>query len=139
VRGLVTASVSQPALVEAHVAGRRAISRRDRVAAPCTPHVEADQLGGRASSRLATRLGLADPGGTREQEATDRLLGHLQARARELDRGRQRVHRRILPEDRLLQVGVQACAAIPCPRAETLPRRNARDLRDNVLGPPSRR
>ena len=76
----------QPALVEAHVAGRRADQARHRVALHVLGHVEAHELDAHGNRELARDLGLADAGGSGEQEAADRLALVAQARARHLDR-----------------------------------------------------
>ena len=55
----------------------------------------------RASSVLPTPVG---PG---EQEVAHRLVGGAQARSRQLDRRRDFVDRRVLPEDHRLQLGVE--------------------------------
>ncbi len=90
VRMLVDRVGEQAALVEADIARRRADQPRDRVALHVFGHVEADQLEPEAGGELARGLGLADAGRAREQVAADRLLRIAQARARELDRRRER-------------------------------------------------
>ena len=89
----------QAALVEADIARRRADQAGDRVALHVLRHVEADQLDAQDEGELPGHLGLADAGRTGEQEGADRLVRLAQARARHLDRRRQRFDRRVLAED----------------------------------------
>ena len=63
----------QPTLVEADVARRRADQARDRVPLHVLGHVEAQELDAHRDRQLPGDLGLADAGGTGEQEAADRL------------------------------------------------------------------
>ena len=80
----------QSALVEPHVARRRADQARDRVALHVLGHVEAHELHAHRDRELARHLGLADAGGTREQEAADRAALIAEPGARHLDRRGQR-------------------------------------------------
>ena len=66
-------------------------------------HVEAQQFDAERGGELLCDFGLADAGRTREQIAADRLLRLAQARARQLDRGRQRLDRLVLAEHHALQ------------------------------------
>jgi hypothetical protein len=68
----------QAALVEAHVAGRRADEPRDRVALAVLAHVEAEKLHAQHLRELLGELGLADARGAREEEAADGLLARAQ-------------------------------------------------------------
>ena len=63
----------EAALVEADIARRGADQARDGVALHVLRHVEADELDAEHDRELARDLGLADSGGTREQEAARRL------------------------------------------------------------------
>ena len=60
----------QAALLEAHVAGRRANQPRDGVLLHVLRHVEADELVAQMERELPGELRLADAGGTGEQEAS---------------------------------------------------------------------
>jgi hypothetical protein len=88
-RMLVDGLGEQATLVEAHVARRRADQARHRVALHIFGHVEANQLDAERDRQLPRDFGLADAGGTGEQERADRLALIAQARARHLDRRRQ--------------------------------------------------
>jgi hypothetical protein len=62
VRMLVDAVGEQAALVESHIAGRRADQARHGVALHVFRHVEADELDAEAGGELTRHFGLADPG-----------------------------------------------------------------------------
>ncbi len=108
---LVTASVSRPPWSKPDVAGRRADQARHRVALHVLGHVEAQELDAQRDGELARDFGLADAGGTGKQEAADRLALIAQTRARHLDRGGQRLDRRVLAEDHELAGCARGCAA----------------------------
>ena len=122
----------QPALVEAHVARRRADQARDRVALHVFGHVEAQELHAERDGELARDLGLADAGRAGEQEAADRVAFVAEAGARHLDRGAQRIDRGILAEDDELEVALQVCEHLAV-RGRHVLRRDARDARDHGL------
>ena len=76
----------QPALVEAHVAGRRSDEASHRVRLLVLGHVEADEFHAQALGQRAGEFGFAHPGRPGEQERPLRFLRVAQARAGELDR-----------------------------------------------------
>ena len=97
----------QAALVEADIARRRADQARDGMPLHVLGHVEADELDAHRDRQLPGDLGLADAGGTCEQETADRLALIAQARAGHLDRGGQRLDGPVLAEDHQLQVALE--------------------------------
>ena len=84
------------------------------------------------NGELLGDLGLADARGTGEQEVADRLVRLAQTRARHLDRGRQRLDRRVLAEDDVLEVAIEILELRAIVRGHGL-RRDARHLGDDVL------
>ena len=102
-RVLVDAVGQEPALVEAHVARRRADQPRDRVLLHVFRHVEAQEFHPEDRGELLRDLRLADARGAGEEVVADGLLGLAQTRAGELDRGRQRLDGRVLAEDHALE------------------------------------
>jgi hypothetical protein len=95
-------------------------------------HVEAVEADAEDVRELLGDLGLADAGRTGEQERADRLLRPAEAGARDANRGRQRLDRLVLAEDRELQVLVQALEAALV-RHRHAARRDPRDLGDDAL------
>ncbi len=125
----------QAALVEADIARRRADQARDRVALHVFRHVEAQELDAHGDGELAGDLGLADTGGTCEQEAADRLALIAEAGARHLDGRGQRLDRLVLTEDHELQIALQVLQHLAVGGRDAL-RRDARHARDDVLDVP---
>src|SRR5712692_10202769 len=82
---------------------RGADEPRDGVALHVFRHVETDHLDPERGGELLGHLGLADAGRAGEQVAADRLFRLAQARARELDRSRERGNRLVLAVDDLLE------------------------------------
>ena len=74
----------------------------------------------RMKRELLRDFGLADAGRAAEQERADRLVRPAEARARHLDRRRERVDRRILAEHDALQVAVERLAACERSSLDTL-------------------
>ena len=95
-------------------------------------HVEAQELDAHGRGELARDFGLADAGGTGEQEAAHGLALLAQPGARHLDRGRQRLDGRILAEDHQLQVALEVAQHFLVGGGDRLGR-DARDARDHVL------
>ena len=94
----------QSTLVEANVAGRGADQPGDRVLLHVLAHVEAGEGDAEHLGELTRELRLADPGGSREQEAADRPLQGTETRAPQLDRGGDRADRLVLAEDHGLEL-----------------------------------
>ncbi len=90
------------------------------------------QLHAHAVGELARDLGLADAGGSGEQEVADRLVRIAQAGARHADRRDERVDRLVLAEHDVLQVAVERLQRVAIVRRHAA-RRNARDLGDDLL------
>ncbi|ABA48459.1 200 kDa antigen p200, putative [Burkholderia pseudomallei 1710b] len=122
----------QAALVEPDVSGRRADQAAHRVTLHVFRHVEADQLDAERERQLARHFGLADARRAGEQERADRLVELAEARARHLDRGGERVDRRVLAEHDALQIAVERLQLAAVVLRHAL-RRHARDLRDDFL------
>ena len=133
VRGLVDRVGQQAALIEADVARRRADQPRDGVALHVLAHVEAQELDAHHLGELARDLGLADAGRAGEQERANRTVGMREARARELDRARDRVDRGVLSVDHLLQLVLEILQARPIARGNRA-LRNLRHPRHRALG-----
>src|SRR5271154_1138665 len=106
-RVLIDRIGQQSALVKADVAWRRADQPRYRMPLHIFRHVEAGNLDAEGARELARDLGLADPGRSGKEIATDRLLGVAQTRARELDRRDQRLDRVVLAEYHRLQIAIE--------------------------------
>ncbi len=132
VRSLDDLLGQQAALVETNVARRRADQAADRMRLHVLGHIEAHQLDAQLQRQLLGHLGLADAGGTGEQEVADRLLRIGQARTRQLDRRGQRLDRRILAEDHHLQVALQVLQHVLVGGADLLGR-DPRHLGDDGL------
>src|SRR5712691_7182663 len=107
VRVLVDRVGEEAALVEADIARRGADQARDGVPLHVFRHVEAGDLDPHRARELARDLGLADPGGTREQIGADRLFDFAQPGAGQLDRRNQRLDRGVLAEHHRLQVAIE--------------------------------
>ncbi|MDT4809889.1 hypothetical protein FQZ97_427910 [compost metagenome] len=95
-------------------------------------HVEAHQLDAQRLGQLPRHFGLADPGGTGEEEGADRLVRRLQPGPGQLDRGGQRFDGIALAEHGELEVALEIAQQLLVRRGDVL-RRNARDLRHDVL------
>ncbi len=131
-RMLINAVGQETALVEADITRRRADQAADGVALHVFRHVETDQLHAHDVGELFGDFSLADAGRTAEQIAADRLLRLTQARARELDRRRQRVDRSILTEHDALEIVFERAERFGvCLRHGF--RRDARHLGDDVF------
>ncbi len=104
-RMLIHAVCQQPALVEAHIAGRRADQPAYRMALHVFRHVEAKQLDAHDVGQRAGHFGFADAGWTREQIAADRLLRFSQTGARHLDRRGELLDGVVLAEHNALEIG----------------------------------
>src|SRR5438552_10432563 len=95
------------ALFVAHVSRRRADQLRDRVLFHEFGHVEANQRLLSAEHKLgqgAGNFGLADAGGSEEQERADRTVRVLQAGTRPADGAGQRADGFVLRDDALVQL-----------------------------------
>ena len=75
----------QAALIEADITRRRPDEAGYGVALHIFGHVESDQLNPHDTGKLARHLGLANPGGAREEIVANRLFGLAQSGAAELD------------------------------------------------------
>ncbi len=95
-------------------------------------HVEAQKLDAEVVGELLGHFGLADAGGAREQVVADRLLRLAQARARQLDRRRQRLDRLLLAEDHAFQPGFEVAQGFGIVLGHVF-RRDPGDLGDNRL------
>ena len=122
----------QAALIEADVARRRADQARHGVPLHVLRHVEAHELDAERQRELPRDLRLADAGRAGEQERADGPPLVAETRARHLDRGSQRADRAVLAEDHELQVALDVAQHVAI-RSRDVLRRNARDLRDDVL------
>ncbi|MNK55171.1 hypothetical protein D3C87_741790 [compost metagenome] len=117
----------EPALVEPHVARRRADQARHRVAFHVLRHIEAQQLHAQRECQLAGHFGLAHARGTGKQESADRLFRLAQARPRHLDGRGQRIDGAVLAKDHGLQVAIKGGELAAVVVGDGL-RRDARDL-----------
>ena len=131
-RMLVDGVGEQAALVEADIAGRRADQARDGVPLHIFGHVEADQLDAERGGERLGGFGLADAGGAGEQIVADRLFRLAQARARQLDRRRQRLQRLGLAEHGAVQGVLEVLQNLGIVLRHGLGR-NARHRRDGGL------
>ena len=95
----------------AHVAGRRALEGGNAVGFLVLAHVDRDDVLFAAIQRLGQGqggLGLAHPGGTREQEHTDGFAGVIEAGAGGLDASRDHLQRVVLADNTLAHALGQA-------------------------------
>ena len=95
------------ALLVADVAGGRPDQPRHGVLLLVFAHVDADQFHAEQVGELAGELGLADAGGSGEQERPDRLVHLAEAGAVALDGAGDAVDRLVLAEDPLAQLAGQ--------------------------------
>jgi hypothetical protein len=95
-------------------------------------HVEPMELHAQVLRELTRELGLADPGGTREQEAAGGLARASDARPRELDARDHRVDRGVLAEDQTAEVGFEVLELVAVFGGDLL-RRDAGDARDGLF------
>ena len=103
----------QAALVEADVARRRADQPRHGVLLHVLAHVEAGKRDAEHLGELAGEFRLADPGGTREEEAADRPLQGSETGATQLHGRRDRADRLVLAEDDRLELLLQVEEGVP--------------------------
>ena len=122
----------QTALVEPHVAGRRADQPGHGVPLHIFGHVEAHQLHAHGQGQLPGDFGLAHAGRSVEQERTHGTHLVAEAGARHLDGGRQGADGGVLAEDDQLQVALQVAEDIPVGSRNAL-RRNSRHPGHDVL------
>ena len=95
-------------------------------------HVVTQQFDAHDDGKLAADLGLADARRPGEQEAADRLLFHLEPRARQLDGRSEHLDRLVLPEHDHLELLFEALERLLV-RHRDLRRGDARDLRHHLL------